>query len=297
MFHSTNVQQVAQVSPHLSISPAFFTTFGKYEGECNSRSISVNSKDNLKDNQHNGFLSINAQKRLKKTIGWFLLKVHNKYRTKRKPKPIISNKIAFLTLTLPSTQKHTDNEIKSILLNQFLIELGVKYRVSNYIWRAEKQKNGNLHFHILVDKYLPWFDVRQMWNRIVEKLGYVSDFEKKNGHRDPNSTDIHALNNVKNVYAYISKYCSKNEGEIGVEGRLWFASSSLSNIENITTEIDFQLHFELERLIEMYNPKVLTDQYFQVFLLPLGFIDLSPFPCLHSLLNEHCLLYDLGSLN
>ena len=74
-------------------------------------------------------------------------------------------KMAFITLSLSSTQIHSDNEIKEKCLNQFLIEIRKRYRVKNYIWRAEKQKNGNIHFHVVIDKFIAWSELRDRWNQ------------------------------------------------------------------------------------------------------------------------------------
>src|SRR3972149_9919788 len=141
-------------------------------------------------------------------------------------RPHYQKRITFITLTLPSNQIHTDNVIKSKCLNQLLIEMSRYHKVEQYIWRAEKQKNGNIHFHILADRYIFWSDIRNRWNRIVNKLGYVDRYkdEQKKFHKDgfqvrqeltgkwtvesskkafikgkrlnwndPNSTDIHSI--------------------------------------------------------------------------------------------------------
>ena len=68
----------------------------------------------------------------------------------------VQYKLTFITLTLPSKQIHSDNEIKSKCLNQFLIELKKNHSVSRYIWKAEKQENNNIHFHIIADKFIKW---------------------------------------------------------------------------------------------------------------------------------------------
>lgn len=151
--------------------------------------------------------------------------------------------LTFITLTLPSKQIHTDNEIKNKCLNSFILEIKEKYKVRNYLWRAEKQKNGNIHFHIITDKFIPWNELRQNWNRIVEKLGYVSKYREElkewhksgfkvrqdllahwslkdqvrayekgraNDYNNPNSTDIHSIRKIKNIKAYVCKYMLKN---------------------------------------------------------------------------------------
>lgn len=137
----------------------------------------------------------------------------------------------FITLTLSSTQTHSDKEIKRELLNHFLIWLQREKECKNNIWKAESQKNGNIHFHILVDNYVNWQDIREKWNAIQNKLGYIDRFEAVHKHRNPNSTDIHSLKNVKNPAAYISKYICKDESYRKIEGRIWSCSKSLGNIK------------------------------------------------------------------
>jgi hypothetical protein len=194
--------------------------------------------------QGNGYLSTQAKKRLKLAIEYFL----------HLNKPVngksgysgqhYNKKITFITLTLPSKQIHTDNEIKKECLNQFLIELSRYHKVTQYVWRAEYQINGNIHFHILANNYVIWTDVRNRWNRIVNKLGYVNRYGDeqrefhKNGFklrsemlnnwpaekqkkayergirldwRDPNSTDIHSIHGITNIKAYLTKYLTKQE--------------------------------------------------------------------------------------
>jgi len=152
-------------------------------------------------------------------------------------------RIAFITITLPSRQIHSDNVIKNKCLNSFILELKNFYQVRNYVWRAEKQANGNIHFHIIIDRFVPWSELRDRWNRIINKLGYVDryqdamkvwhqhgfkvrkdllekwDYEhqlhayqtsSKSGFNNPNSTDIHSIKKVKNLKAYVAKYMTKN---------------------------------------------------------------------------------------
>jgi hypothetical protein len=81
--------------------------------------------------------------------------------------------------------------------------------VSRYVWKYEKQGNGNIHYHILTDKFIPYRELRDNWNRIIEKHNYIYQFKLKHGHTDPNTTDIHSLKKVNNVPQYLSKYMIK----------------------------------------------------------------------------------------
>jgi hypothetical protein len=145
---------------------------------------------------------------------------------------------------LPSKQQHPDTEIINTCLNSLLLELKKYYSVKNYVWRAEKQKNGNLHFHILIDKFVYWSELRERWNRIINKLEYVDSYRnflkefhksgfkvradllknwdeqaqrlayqkgKSNDFANPNSVDIHSTKKIRNIRKYLTKYMTKNE--------------------------------------------------------------------------------------
>lgn len=208
------------------------------------------------------------------------------------------HKVVFATLTLPSAQCHSDTEIKSKCLNQLLTELRSVYGRLLYVWKAERQKNGNLHFHLLLNRYIPSRELRDRWNRILSKLGYIDAFEAKHGHRDPNSTDIHSLyrdkktgKRVVSVVSYMAKYMSK-EGDT-IEGRYWYASKELSAIDKITLcspDIDDKtpIFEEFGRLcLDMRakdSGRVLIDDYFTFVCISLS--ELQAYPLLFARYNE-----------
>ena len=163
-----------------------------------------------KNKIHSGTLSNKANNRVQTAIDWMVLLSKEKESLNHSFKSFYKWKLNFVTLTLCATQVHSDKWIKDNLLNQFLVELRKYCGVENYLWRAESQASGNIHFHIITDKFLPWQDLRDRWNRIQNKGGYRDSFEKKYSHINPNSTDIHSLKNVENVAAYLSKYVGKN---------------------------------------------------------------------------------------
>ena len=71
-------------------------------------------------------------------------------------KNYVKYKLTFITLTLSASQTHDDKEITAILLNSFLNAMRRKWNVERYVWKAEKQENGNIHYHILTDKFIYW---------------------------------------------------------------------------------------------------------------------------------------------
>lgn len=117
--------------------------------------------------------------------------------------------LAFWTLTLSAPQDFmSDSDIKKQLLEPFL-RIMRKKGLRNYVWKAELQQNGNLHFHFLTDLFIEYTVVRDVWNNCQAKVGFIDSFFKKFGHRDPNSTDVKAVKTKKKVAGYLSKYMLK----------------------------------------------------------------------------------------
>jgi len=262
------------------------------------------------DKQTHGKVSYQARKKVSRGISYLLYMANDKYLPETAHGKSYKFKIAFITLTLPSTQIHSDNVIKSECLNHFIIELRQKYHVKNYIWRAEKQKNRNIHFHILVDKFIPWSELRDRWNRIVNKLGYVDRYRnemrrfhsegfkaredllktwdyksqvkaykkgKANDWNSPNSTDIHSLYKINKVGRYITKYCTKDDSNNDIKGRIWGSSESLSGISGGVDVATFAVKSEVEKIITLYGENYYKGDYFSVIHIPVN-----------ALLDLHC---------
>lgn len=128
---------------------------------------------------HNFNVSYAAQKKIQNKINWLYLLAKSKYVKTYSGKEIHNFKINFLTLTLPSKQIHNTSEITNKCFNQFLTEIRERTKMENYVWRLEFQKNGNVHYHLVSDTYIDYFFAQKIWNRIINKLGYVDEFTKK----------------------------------------------------------------------------------------------------------------------
>lgn len=215
----------------------------------------------LQHNAHKGLISLKAEKRIKNAIDWLLYLSETKSFYNRKYKKHFNFKLCFVTLTLSAEQFHSDNVIKKELLNQFLVEFRTTWKVKHYVWRAEPQKNGNIHFHIVCDKFIPWSDLRNRWNRCQAKLGYIDKFKAKHNHRNPNSTDVHSIQKIKNLSRYLAKYMTKNKQERQIEGNLWGLSQSLSGIESATYERDSWIDSEINQIKSAFAGKVRENDY------------------------------------
>lgn len=111
--------------------------------------------------KNNGFLSEHAKRKLFKAIDYMVLTSGKKRKFSKVQNKYINFQVVFVTLTLPSEQRHSDKEITNKLFNQLLIELSKYHGVKRYIWRAEKQENGNIHYHLLINQFIEWSELRK----------------------------------------------------------------------------------------------------------------------------------------
>lgn len=237
------------VVDQLAIKPTSLTIYGYYLGD----RVQTKKVTDL-DNKPNGVLSSKARRRLVNSCQWLYLLNHRANINNDK-----HNRLVFITLTLPSKQIHSDLEIKKKCLNQFLVEICKTKGVEMYVWRAEKQENGNIHFHLIVDRYIDKTYLQNTWNRIVNKLSYVDRCSTDN----PPSTNVQAVKSVKMLTNYLSKYVAKevNEKEkYKVEGRLWFVSSELSKMRGLSIDLNEEIQKELQQLSMHANAELLRDE-------------------------------------
>lgn len=162
---------------------------------------------------HNFKISPAAQKKIKTKINWLYLLARSKYTKTYSGKEIFNFKINFLTLTLPSTQIHNTQTITNECFNQFLTEIRERTKMVNYVWRLEFQKNGNLHYHIVTDTYIDYFFAQKIWNRIINKLGYVDRFT--NIFKDLSLSQYNARTNANGQtnFDVIAKRYAKGKAE------------------------------------------------------------------------------------
>ncbi len=206
------------------------------------------SLSNLSLNKFTGFtLSDSAYRNLRRRITWLYHLAKSRHVKTYSGKDIWSFKMAFITLTLPSQQKHPTSFITQNCLNQFLTEVRQRTKMENYVWRLEFQENGNVHYHLATDTYLDYYFIRDIWNRILKKYGYTQEYTEKHkklslseyvamntrsehdtyeklakryakgckeGWENPPSVDVRSVINGKSINFYLSKYFSKdNDGK------------------------------------------------------------------------------------
>lgn len=164
-------------------------------------------------------------------------------------------KLVFLTLTLSAVQIHPDQEIKSKVLKPFMRWLRESEKCTSYIWKAEVQKNGNIHFHVIIDQFVDKDSIRLKWNECQDNLGYHERYKIKFGDKQAPSTQIEVVENQEQIERYIGKYISKNQGCRSIEGRVWDASKNVKSLRYFEIERDVTTEKNLQKEVIKRNVK------------------------------------------
>lgn len=244
----TEIPQLTRyVLPKVSIRPnkiVSYNEFGWTSSDPNFKFSKVSKSTPTAPQRlfHNFKLSYKSQIAIKEKINWLYTLSRARYKQTLNGKSIFNFKLCFITLTLPSKQLHPTSQITKECFNQFLTELRSQFNVNNYVWKLEFQQNRNVHYHIVTDSYIDYYIVRKVWNRIINKLGYVDRYTekmnsltfteyfqkyykadktlfnkafdnfakgKRNGWKVPNSVSTDNVTSKTNIGAYIAKYISK----------------------------------------------------------------------------------------
>lgn len=215
----------------LYIYPTYCVTKIVYPKKSNTIGyLQINSLRNLSKPRQSGVMSKASAKRLKNSCDWLLLSAKKKWLFSKSLKKWINYRCTFVTLTIPDVEHDlSDREILKQLLHPFLSYCYKYFGMRNYVWKAETQKNGQIHFHLITDCFIWHVDLKTAWNRLLKKEGILRKWHLKGNDGEPNSTDIHKIKSVKDLSAYVATYMSKKEeGRRKVNCRVWGCSYSLS---------------------------------------------------------------------
>lgn len=192
--------------------------------------LEVENEKNLNMNHTHSRLSRKTKMKVVNAVSWLAKSANSRWIYDETTGKSILHSIGFITLTIPYVDTLPSlKECTSTLLIPFLKSMRKYYGMSNYVWKAEATKKGMIHYHLTTDAYLPWKACRKIWNRLLEKGGFLDEWRKQSGKHMPNSVDCKKVKHVRNLAAYLGKYFSKN---ITLDekntGRIWGLSTSLS---------------------------------------------------------------------
>jgi hypothetical protein len=220
----------------------------QYQRTGASKFISLRSTNLQAQRQHayNGAFSPSAKKRLTKAITLLVQCAKKRWLYNEVSKRMTLHHLSFITLTVSDPEKKlSGKEAYQKLLSHFIAWLRRTKKVNTYIWKAELQKNGQIHYHITTPAFINYQEIRDKWNNLQRKAGLLDKYALAKGHYDANSTDIHAVHNINDLSAYLIKYIVKqtqNADDLG--GKVWDCSENLSKAKYHSIQMtDAHMHF------------------------------------------------------
>jgi hypothetical protein len=192
---------------------------------------------NLKKERFCGDFTEGAKKRAY-TVGSYICerykrRLFNSQRSNSIRKPILT----FITLTYPSNPQISAQQCKRQHLNNFLIELSRRFAGVEYLWRAELQNNGRLHFHILVNKYIDRHWLASKWDNILKRNGFYQDKNINSKAFKSASTNIEQCRTARGVKNYLLKYVCKTNDKKGAQGRQWGSNITFDTARGMVVDV------------------------------------------------------------
>jgi hypothetical protein len=232
------------------------------------RSLNMAAQQKL---QYSGRLTAGARKRLTKAITLLVQGTKKRWIVNPVTGRLNLHQLTFVTLTVSDIGEKLDGkEAYRKLLKPFLDWLRRTKGVNTYIWKAELQRNGQIHYHITLPDFIHYREIRDKWNDIQRRAGIIEKYRQrmlefhKDGFRvrtdllavwpeyqqrqayekgmrenwsDPNSTDVHKVYKIKDVASYLVKEIAKScQNSESLGGKVWDCSENLSAAKYFSAE-------------------------------------------------------------
>lgn len=157
------------------------------------------------------------------------------------------NNFTLCTLTLVNDC----DDIKAVkMLNKFLTATKKHIGAYNYVWVAERQENGRVHFHMVVDRRLDINYINSLWiiqqfnagvlhesanKKLMDETGLTFKQLHKQGekghklaHKYLNPVDVIKVKSIDGVSAYLTNYVTKNETKMSCA--IWHCNRNVSKL-------------------------------------------------------------------
>jgi hypothetical protein len=177
------------------------------------------------------------------------------------------NKIMFFTFTIK--QNLTDTSQTNKAWSYFLKLMRTRHKLNSFIWVAERQKRGAVHYHTLLDiPFIKYSEIKLLFSRTFARYNIeVSEKNSVSGSKNGNSI----VSNVDKAVKYLTKYMTKELNQ-SFSGRNYAISNNINikprkiNVEQAQTlaetaqsvfKTDYitVIHADLKEAIEVYKSK------------------------------------------
>jgi hypothetical protein len=247
---------------YLSIGPTHFTLFTNYSSiRGRKRAMAGLPPIQVKRILDTGTMSRGARSCFMRAMSYLALIAKEKTVFNSEKNYHFKFRQSFITLTLPSKQMHSDNYVKQNILNQFIDALQKRYPSLSYVWRAEKQGNGNIHFHLLTDHFIPRHHINYRWRKVLWHHGYMQKFYDKHPTKEAPAAEIRKVRNDAELSMYMRKYLIKGLSRLTVPEIHAKIDSCKNRLLSATgydavTKLNQQIKSLYNMLAEVKKPKI-----------------------------------------
>lgn len=148
--------------------------------------------------------------------------------------------IAFYSISFPI---NITDDLAFVCWNLFLSHLRKYFKLTNYLWITERQKNKTIHYHLLTNQFLPIKQINKLMANILDRKSKAGLLDWGNGSREKyNGIDVDSIYNSKRhkktgkmlnktqlrhwISKYLTKYVTKNNEKF--QHLAWHCSRSIS---------------------------------------------------------------------
>lgn len=216
---------------------------------------------------YTGLLTVGAKKRLTKAIEFLVQstpgrRIYNPYTQTTIP----NFKLSFITLTFADETVINSKDAHKACLEPFLQWLRRSAGVKSYIWKAEFQKRGTLHYHITCDAFVDCKELRLKWNYLQRKAGYMNQYIEDTGDYEPPGTEVKKVWKERNLCDYLIKEFTKcYQNDKSVDGKLWDCSKNLKGRAYYSGIYDNYYSDAIQELIKAGEVKAVTTEHCSIF--------------------------------
>lgn len=177
---------------------------------------------------YSGKVTPHARRRLRRALDILTQKSETHWVTNPYTERSMPFRMAFITLTIALEKNLEVKEAYETLLGKWLRYMKRKQGLESYVWKAEYQKRGQVHYHLATDTFIEANVISWYWNKLQRKAGYLKNFALRYGHYKPPSTHVRSVLDLGEINAYISKeMCKGVQNQKATPGKIWDCSTDL----------------------------------------------------------------------
>jgi len=154
--------------------------------------------------------------------------------------------LTFVTLTFANI---VSDEVAVVVLRKFLDNVKKRSIDFQYLWVAERQTNnksfeGNIHFHLVTNKY---WDIKKHWKYWLALQAKHGIIPRNSEYKPSSAFDVRIISteNPRQLGMYLTKYITKNRSKFDCQ--VWNCSKKVSALYT-AFYTDYRFLEELRRL-------------------------------------------------